>query len=945
MAVSYGTYTITEVQEGSQIWTTIVAPVSPDYTFAISNLTGDSDASVKIGDIIMYSYYRYTVLSISSDGTTVLTGNRVSIRGTTGAASVTYTLIVSNLAIIKDKNGNISPTTITLTAKSQTGSSAMTNYAGRFKIETTINNSTWTTQYTSSANEATKNWTVIDDIIAVRCSLYLKDGTTTLLDQQTIPIVSDGIDGTDGNDAYSIILTNENHTFAGNTTSALASEIECNVIAYKGITQVASTIGTITGQPTGMTTTLLNNGTINTAFKVNVTTSMVTKNGVLIIPITVDGKTFTKEFTYALTLDGEDGKDGGRWYSGTNITGTSTTASVFSGSGITSAVVGDMYLNTSTYNTYRCTLGGNASTAKWVYVNNIKGTTGKGISSITNQYYLSTSNTTQTDGSWSDSPQAYVEGRYYWTRSHIVWDNGSSPTDTTPVLDSALTDANANAINARKVAINYLSNDSTGIMVADMNDGRETPSTATGNNVFIDNTSVNIRDGQTTLASFGIDGMQIGLSNESHVNQDYHSWQMVDKEGNVYAYISDLRDKTGVATVTETDVSTRLIGGVNYIVQSFPIDTIISVTINGASASSFVVNTTYGYIEATPMPNTGDDIEIVYKSSSELLKAYTLGDRNNNSNIGAYSFVEGYNNIGSGHYSHTEGYGNESSAIGSHSEGHGNIASGNNSHVEGGSNTASGNTSHAEGYNNTASGLFSHAEGTYSTASGMASHAEGRSRATSEYAHAEGQATANGEMSHAEGGYGTITNGQYSHAEGSSSQANGEASHAEGYNCIANGNRSHAQNDWTIASSHAQTAIGKFNVEDSNNTYAFIIGNGTNNSSRSNALTVDWNGHIVSADGFNSAMPPFKWKSASYTASNLASGHTDVTTNVLFPNLTGYVRTIMVVGTNSAYTGATGAYIDSNNKVHIRCRNFSSSASSPTISFILIYLNNTYTWT
>lgn len=944
MAVSYGTYTITEVQEGSQIWTTTVAPVSPDYTFTVSNLTGDSNTSVKVGDIIIYSYYRYTVLSISSDGTTVLTGNRVSIRG---EASTTYTLIVSNLAVVKDKNGDISPASITLTAKSQTGANAMANYSGRFKIETTTDNLTWVTQYTSSVNEATKNWNIIDNIVAIRCSLYLKDGTTTLLDQQTIPIVSDGVDGTDGNDAYSIILTNENHTFAGNTTSALESEIECNVIAYKGATQVVSTIGTITGQPTGMTTTLLNNGTINTAFKVNVTTSMMTKSGVLTVPITVDGKSFTKEFTYTLTLDGEDGKDGGRWYSGTNITGTSTTATVFSGSGITLAVVGDMYLNTDTYNTYQCTLGGNASTAKWKYVNNIKGgigDTGKGVSSITNQYYLSTSNSTQTGGSWSNTVPSYVSGRYYWTRSHIVWSDNTQ-TDTTPVLDNGLTDANSNAINARKVATNYLSMDSTGIMVADLEDGEQTPSTATGNNVFINNTSVNVRDGQTVLASFGTNGMQIGLSGESHVTQDYHSWQMIDKEGNVYAYISDLRDNIGLATITETNVSTRLIGGVNYIVQSFPIDTIISVTINGASASSFVVNTTYGYIEATPMPNTGDDIEIVYKSSSELLKAYTLGARNNNSNIGAYSFVEGYNNIGSGHYSHTEGYDNESSAIGSHSEGHGNIASGNNSHVEGGSNTVSGNASHAEGYNNTASGLFSHAEGTYSTASGMASHAEGRSRATNEYAHAEGQAIANGEMSHAEGGTGTITNGECSHAEGDQSQANGDYSHAEGYYCIANGARSHAQNDGTKASSYAQTTIGKYNVEDSNNTYAFIIGNGTNNSSRSNALTVDWNGHIVSADGFNSAMPPIKWKSASYSASNLASGYTDVTTDVSFPNITGYARTILATFSNSAYTHAMGAYVDSNNYVHIRCRNFSTSTSSPTLSFIMAYLNNSYQFT
>ena len=67
------------------------------------------------------------------------------------------------------------------------------------------------------------------------------------------------------------------------------------------------------------------------------------------------------------------------WYAGTGITGTSTTATIFSGSGISAATVGDMYLNTSTYNTYRCTTAGAASAAKWVYVCNIKGAPGTSV--------------------------------------------------------------------------------------------------------------------------------------------------------------------------------------------------------------------------------------------------------------------------------------------------------------------------------------------------------------------------------------------------------------------------------------------------------------------------------------------------------------------------------------------------------------------------------------
>lgn len=739
MAVSYGTYTITEVQEGSQIWTSSAAPTTPNYTFDVSKLVGDSETSIKSGDIIMHSYNRYTVLSVSSDGKTVLAGNLQSIRGATGAASVTYALIVSNLAIVKDKNGNLSPSTITVTAKSQTGSNAMANYTGRIKIETTTDNSTWTSRINEDA--ATKTYTIPSDTVAIRCSLYLKGGTTTLLDQQTVPVVSDGINGTngkdgvDGKDAYSIVLTNENHTFAGNTTSALASEIECNVIAYKGTTQIAATIGTITGQPTGMTTSLLNNGTVNVAFRVSVTSSMVTKNGVLNVPITVDNKVFTKKFTYGLALDGEDGKDGGRWYSGTSITGTSTTASVFSGSGISSAVEGDMYLNTSTYNTYRCTLGGDASTAKWVYVNNIKGVhgdTGKGVSSITNQYYLSTSNTTQTGGSWSSTVPPYVEDCYYWTKSHIVWTDNTE-TDTTAVLDNGLTDANANAIDARKVATNYLAVDKTGIMVANMENGEQTPSgISSGNNVFIDSASVNIREGQNILASFGVDGMQIGLDNETRTEQDYHSWKMVDKDDNVYAFVSDLRDEYGEATVTET---AKINEATNWVETNFEISSIISVTVNGEEPESYQKRLPK-LIDITPEPTDEDVVVVTYTSQSSELKAYTFGKRAQDSNIGGYSFAEGTDNV----------------------------ASGSASHVEGVINVASGHASHAEGVGTTASGDYSH-----------------------------------------------------------------------------------AQNFYTTASSSWQTVVGRHNVDDTNNKYAFIVGNGHRNQGihkvdYANALGITWDG-------------------------------------------------------------------------------------------------------
>ena len=73
---------------------------------------------------------------------------------------------------------------------------------------------------------------------------------------------------------------------------------------------------------------------------------------------------------------GATGQRGSRWTEGTKITGTSTTAGIFSGTGIADALVNDMYLNTSTGNVYRCTVGGAASVAKWVFVGCIKGAKG-----------------------------------------------------------------------------------------------------------------------------------------------------------------------------------------------------------------------------------------------------------------------------------------------------------------------------------------------------------------------------------------------------------------------------------------------------------------------------------------------------------------------------------------------------------------------------------------
>ena len=130
------------------------------------------------------------------------------------------------------------------------------------------------------------------------------------------------------------------------------------------------------------------------------------------------------------------------------------------------------------------------------------------------------------------------------------------------------------------------------------------------------------------------------------------------------------------------------------------------------------------------------------------------------------------------------------------------------------------------------------AEGSLRTVS---SAEESDSYKLGKYAFAEGQDTkASGDGSHAEG-YNTTASNSKSHAEGYNAKALGEISHAEGSYTTASGSISHAEGWGTVASGEYQHVQGKNNISDT--TSAHIVGNGSSNSNRSNAHTLDWQGN------------------------------------------------------------------------------------------------------
>lgn len=334
---------------GSSIWTTTTAPTTPNYTFTISNLTGGNGTAIKVGDVIKYSYYMYTVSSVSS--TTVLASTRVSIRGSTGTGAKWYA------------GTAITGTSTTATVFSGSGISS-----------------------------------------AVVGDMYLNTSTS--------------------------------NTYRCTTAGAASAA----------------------------------------------------------------------KWVYVSNIKGAMG-DAAIWYEGTAITGTSTTANIYSSSEVSSAKVGDMYLNTDTSNVYRCTTAGNASTAKWVYVSNIGGNPGDPGADGQTLYATSNSSITTAAKVATLSTGTLILKAGVSVNVKFTYANSA----VNPTLNVSDTGAKAIYTNGSRYA--YWSAGQTVLFTYDGTNWQvaSTPvyantvtvGNSSSNNVYIDSNSVDIRSNTRVLASFG----------------------------------------------------------------------------------------------------------------------------------------------------------------------------------------------------------------------------------------------------------------------------------------------------------------------------------------------------------------------------------------------------------------------------------------------------------
>ena len=170
------------------------------------------------------------------------------------------------------------------------------------------------------------------------------------------------------------------------------------------------------------------------------------------------------------------GADGSMWYYGDDITGTSTSGTIFAGSGITAANVGDKYLNISTGddkgNVYTCTVAGDAETAQWAYIGNIEGPQGPegpaGTQEIIfaarsafpetgqeNMLYIDNTVNPALAYVWNGSNYIPAGGGGAIAAADVTYDNTSSSLEADTVQEAI--DANAAAISSLNSRLNLMS--------------------------------------------------------------------------------------------------------------------------------------------------------------------------------------------------------------------------------------------------------------------------------------------------------------------------------------------------------------------------------------------------------------------------------------------------------------------------------------------------------
>ena len=217
----------------------------------------------------------------------------------------------------------------------------------------------------------------------------------------------------DVTDAYSVLLTSEAYAFTGNTSGAPAG-LTCTtqVVAFCGQKSCTSLNVSNIRCPTGITATVSNNNTAAPAVTFK-TTAIITATCEAIIPVSVDGITINKKFSFAVAKTGSTGAKGDKGQQGPQGP---------------QGVKGD------------------TGAAGKDGINGTNGQNGKSIGQVVN-YYLATnasSNVTASISGWTTTVQSVSSSKkYLWNYEVVKYTDGTTASTTAPCIIGSYGDTGA----------------------------------------------------------------------------------------------------------------------------------------------------------------------------------------------------------------------------------------------------------------------------------------------------------------------------------------------------------------------------------------------------------------------------------------------------------------------------------------------------------------------
>lgn len=233
---------------------------------------------------------------------------------------------------------------------------------------------------------------------------------------------------------FTVMLTNEAQQFAtdSNRKVTSAQSYYTDIIVIRGSQERTDyTIGNITSG-SGIT---VNKSSKRVTFSVSAGVTISADAGVIEIPITLDGQTVKKQFSWSC---GKQGPQGVKGQDGTSVKITSKSVTYQTSTSGTTAPTGTWSttvptINNGQYLWTKTTVQYSDGNKTEAYSVSYKGTNGTNGTSVTVSktevtYQVSTSGTTAPTGTWQTTMPSCDQGQYLWTKTYVKYSDGKETT-------------------------------------------------------------------------------------------------------------------------------------------------------------------------------------------------------------------------------------------------------------------------------------------------------------------------------------------------------------------------------------------------------------------------------------------------------------------------------------------------------------------------------------